>query len=138
MAARRFTAPIMLGLFTILALALLTSGNDGIDRETLSETLKVDAIYYADKGHVEISYVDTSAGTELVVLEVLGLEESFQVQFTDSEFVQLVPFSDVPVFGWEVHPIVFEVDHVDYGHVQIKTEVHSPGSEQPKIIYSQG
>lgn len=138
MAARRFTAPITLGLFTILALVLLTSNNDDLDRDALAETFQIDAVYYADKGHVEISYTDTSGGTELVVLEVLGLEESFQVRFTDSEFVQLVPFLDVPVYGWEVTPIVLEVDHVDYGHIQIKTEIHSPDSEQPKIIYSRG
>ncbi len=138
MAIKRFTAPLTLGLFTILALALLTSNNDDLDRNVLAETLIVDAVYYADKGHVAISYVDTSAKTELVVLEVLGLEESFQVQFTDSEFVQLVPFLDVPLYGWAVNPIVLEVDHIDYDHVQIKTEIYSPESEKPKVIYSRG
>lgn len=138
MAIRRFTAPLTLGLFTILALALLTSNNDDIDRDAIAETLKVDAIYYADRGYVEISYIDKSAKTELVVLEVLGLEESYQAQFSASEFVQLIPFSDVPLYGWEVHPVVLEVDHVDYGHIQIKTEIYDPESEKPRVIYSEG
>lgn len=135
---KRFTAPITLGLFTLLALALLTSNNNDIDRDLLDQTFQVDAVYHADKRHVEITYVDTSDGTELVVLEVLGLAESFQERFTDSEFVQIVPFSDVPLYGWEVNPIVLEIDHADYGHIQLKTEIYSPESEKPRVIYSKG
>ena len=51
----------------------------------------MEAIYY-DSGHVEISYFDKSAKTNSVVMEILGMEESFQKTFSDSEFIEIVPF----------------------------------------------
>ncbi len=137
--ARRFTAPIFLGLFTVLALALLLQDNNSIEnRDVLQKTLQIDAVYYSDRQHIEISYLDTSDQTDTVVLEVLGLDTTFQKKFFGSEFVETVPFSSEPKFGWAVHPIVLEIDHKTFGHIQLKTEVHTPDTEKPSIIYSKG
>ena len=136
--ARRFTAPIFLGLFTVLALALLLQ-DDGIDnKDVLQKTLQIDAVYHSDRQYIEISYLDTSEQTDAVVLEVLGLDTTFQKRFSGSAFVQTVPFSSEPQFGWAVHPIVLEIDHQTFGHIQLKTEVHAPDTEKPPIIYSKG
>ena len=50
------------------------------DKDVLSSTFQVDAIYY-DSGHVEVSYFDKSEKTNSVVMEILGMEESFQKIF---------------------------------------------------------
>ena len=132
--AKRLGPPIFLGVFTILALVLLTGGATD-DKDILRQTFAVEAIYY-DTGHVEISYIDSSAKTETVVLEILGMDESFQKTFSDSEFIEIVPFPAVSKYGWAVNPIVLEIDHEELGHVQLKTEIHPVGEPVPTVIYS--
>ena len=77
-----------------------------------------------------------SEKTTNVVLEILGMDESFQKTFSDSEFIEIVPFPNVPKYGWEVHPIVLEIDHEDFGHIQLKTEIHPMGEPLPSVIYA--
>ena len=131
--ARKLAAPIFLGVFTILALVLLT-GDITDDKDTLRQTFKVEAVY--NSGYVEISYLDKSNKTESVVMEILGMEESFQKTFSDSEFIEVVPFLNEPKYGWPIHPIIFEVEHTELGHIQLKTEIHSLGEALPPVIYS--
>ena len=66
------------------------------DRELLSETFIVEAVYIEDEGHVEISFLDKSGKTKNVILEILGMPESFQKSFDGSEFTEFVPFSSTP------------------------------------------
>ena len=58
-------------------------------------------------------------------MEILGMEESFQKEFTGFEFIEIVSFPNTPKYGWSIHPVVLEVEHAEeFGHVQIKTEIH--------------
>ncbi len=132
--AKKLGPPIFLGVFTVIALVFLTGGASD-DKDVYRETFQVEAIYY-DTGHVEVSYFDKSEKTTNVVLEILGMNESFQKSFSNSEFIEIVPFPNVPKYGWEVHPIVLEIDHKDFGHIQLKTEIHSIGDSLPPVIYS--
>ena len=132
--ARKLGAPIFLGVFTILALVFLTGGGTD-DKDELRETFQVEAIYY-DSGHVEISYFDKSEKTTSVVMEILGMEESFQKTFSNSEFIEIVPFLTPPKYGWPIHPVVFEVEHEELGSIQLKTEIHPLDEPIPPIIYS--
>ncbi len=132
--AKRLGPPIVLGVVTILALIFLTGGGTD-DKEILRQTFQTEAIYY-DSGHVEVSYFDKSEKTNSVVLEILGMEESFQKTFSDSEFIEIVPFPNPPKYGWPIHPVVFEVDHEELGNIQIKTEIHPLGEPIPTVIYS--
>lgn len=132
--ARKLGPPIFLGVFTIVAIIFLTGGASD-DKDVYRETFQVEAIYY-DSGHVEVSYIDKSDKTSEVVLEILGMDESFQKTFSDSEFIEIVPFPVVPKYGWEVHPIVLEIEHDEFGHIQVKTEIHPMGEPLPPIIYS--
>ena len=132
--AKRLGPPIILGVITVLALVFLTGGGTD-DKDILRQTFQVEAIYY-DSGHVEISYFDSSAKTNSVVMEILGMEESFQKTFSDSEFIEIVPFPAPPKYGWAIHPIVLEIDHSELGHVQLKTEIHPMGESIPPVIYS--
>jgi len=132
--AKKLGPPIFLGVFTVLALIFLTGGGTD-DKDEMRQTLQIEAIYY-DSGHVEISYLDNSDQTDSVVLEILGMDESFQKTFHDSEFIEIIPFPNVPKYGWAIHPIVMEVEHEEFGHVQLKTEIHSVGEPIPNTIYS--
>ena len=133
--AKKLGAPIALGAITVLALVFITGGGTD-DKDVLRQTLHVDAVYY-DTGYVEISFFDRSDKTNSVVMEILGMDESFQKSFSGSEFVEIVPFPNYPKYGWPIHPIVLEVDHQEFGHVQMKTEVHPLGEPAPNVIYSE-
>ena len=132
--AKKLGAPIALGVLTILALVFLTGGGTD-DKELLRQTLQVNAVYY-ESGHVEISFFDKSEKTTSVVMEILGMEETFQKEFSGPEFIEIVPFTNTPKYGWSIHPVVLEVEHKEFGHVQIKTEIYPLEDPKPPIIYS--
>ena len=123
--AKKLGPPIFLGVFTILAIVFLTGGASD-DKDALRQTFQVDAVYY-DTGHVEVSFFDKSQKTTNVVIEILGMDETFQKTFSDSEFIEIVPFPNEPKYGWAIHPIVLEIDHEELGHIQLKTEIHPLG-----------
>ncbi len=132
--AKKLGPPIFLGVFTVLAIVFLTGGASD-DNDVYRETFQVEAIYY-DSGHVEVSYLDKSEKTSNVVLEILGMDESFQKSFSNSEFIEIVPFPNEPKYGWAVHPIVLEIDHEEFGHIQLKTEIYPMGESIPPVIYT--
>ena len=132
--AKKLGPPIFLGVFTIIAIIFLTGGASD-DKDVLRQTFDVEAIYY-DTGHVDVSYFDNSDKTTTVVLEILGMDDTFQKTFSDSEFIEIVPFPNEPKYGWAIHPIVLEIDHEELGHIQIKTEIHPMGEPVPPVIYS--
>ena len=132
--AKKLGPPIFLGVFTVLAIVFLT-GCATDDKDPLRDNFQLEAIYY-DAGYVEISYLDKSDKTNSVVLEVLGMETSFQKSFTDSEFIEIIEFPNKPKYGWAIHPIVLEVEHKEFGHVQIKTEIHPMNTSKPNTIIS--
>ena len=83
--ARKIVPAISLGIITVLAIIFLAgAGTD--DKDILRQTFQIDAVYY-DSGYVEISYFDKSDKTNSVVMEILGMEETFQKTFSDSEFI---------------------------------------------------
>ena len=132
--ARKLLSPIFLGVFTVLAIVLLTGGGSD-DKDELRQTFSVNAVYY-DTGHVEVEFIDKSEKTNSVVMEILGMEETFQKSFSDSHFIEIVPFPNKPKYGWEIHPVVLEVEHPELGHVQLKTEIRPLGDPTAPVIYS--
>ena len=130
---KKIVSTISLGLITVFAILFLTSGGDN-DKEILKQTFQIDAIYY-DSGHVEISYLDKSSKTNSVVLEILGMETSYQKTFSGSEFREIVPFPNTPKYGWAIHPVVFDIDHDEFGKIQLKTEIHYLSDPAPPVIY---
>ena len=121
-------------VFTVLAIVLLTGGGSD-DKDELRQTFQVNAVYY-DTGHVEIEFFDKSEKTDSVVMEILGMDETFQKSFSDSHFIEIVPFPNEPKYGWEIHPVVLEVEHPELGHVQLKTEIRPLGDTAAPVIYS--
>ena len=92
----------LIGLSVIGFLFLGGAGND--DKNILRETFLLDATYY-DSGYVEISFKDISDNSSNVVMEILGMETTFQKQFEGSEFLEIVPFENTPKYGWAIHQI---------------------------------
>ena len=132
--AKKILPVISLGIITVFAIIFLSGG--GIDdKDVLSQTFQVDAIYY-DSGDVEISFFDKSGKTNFVIMEILGMDESFQKSFGGSQFVETVSFPNPPKYGWAIHPIVLEIEHLEFGHIQLKTEIHPPDQPIPPVIYS--
>ena len=76
-----------------------------IDRDLLSQTFIVDAVYFEERGYVEISFEDKSQNTNTAVLEILGMETSFQKTFDGHNFVERVEFTNEPKYGWQIHPV---------------------------------
>ena len=132
--ARKIIPAISLGIITVLAIVFLTGGGTD-DKNVLRQTFQIDAVYY-DSGYVEISYFDKSNKTNSVVMEILGMDESFQKTFSGSEFIEIVPFPNIPKYGWPIHPVVLEIDHKEFGHIQLKTEIHPLDDPIPPVIYS--
>ncbi len=134
----------MLGVVTVLAILFLTdTGND--EKEVLKSTFSVEAVYFNttnsneienSSNFIQITFKDNSKKSNAIVLEVLGMEESFQKTFVDtSEFVEKIPFSNPPKYGWEIHPVTFLIDHEELGKVSLKTEIRPLGEAKVPIIY---
>ena len=132
---RKLIPIISIGLVSLLSVLFFIESNS-IDRDLLASTFIVNAIFLEDEGYVEISFQDKSNQTKMVILEVLGMPQSFQKNFEGSLFTERVSFSSIPKFGWKTHPVTFVVEHKEFGKVGIKTEIHSQ-SEPPKpVIFS--
>jgi hypothetical protein len=134
--AKKLGAPIALGVFTVLAILLLTgTGND--DKEILKSTFSIEAVYFdeSNDGYIQIIFKDKSEKTNAVVLEVLGMDESFQKTFVSSEFTEVISFPTPPKYGWEIHPVTLLIDHEELGKVSIKTEIRPSGEPSAPIIY---
>ncbi len=141
--AKKLGPPIALGVITILAILLITgTGND--DKEILKSTFSIEAVYFDEnnnadnesgEGYIQIIFKDKSEKTNAVVLEVLGMEESFQKTFVNSEFVEIISFPTTPKYGWEIHPVTLQIDHEELGKVSLKTEIRPYGEPSAPIIY---
>ena len=133
--AKKILSVVSIILVSILG-AIFFLESTSIDRELYANTFIVDAIYLEEKGIVEISFLDNSGKTQFVILEILGMAESFQKNYTGSKFTDEVPFSSVPQYGWKTNPVTFVVKHEEFGKVGIKTEIHAPDESSPPIIFS--
>ena len=95
-----------------------------------------DAVYQKDSNSVSITFVDTNEKSSFVVLEILGMENTFHEEFEiyDSKFTKLVPLDKVPKYGWKTTPVTLEIT---YGEsiVHMKTEIHNPDQISPIVIF---
>ncbi len=137
--ARKLGAAIALVSVTALAiLFLIWNRND--DKEILKSTFSIEAVYFDENNdtndaYIQITFKDNSEKTNAVVLEVLGMEKSFQKTFVNSEFVEIISFPTTPKYGWEIHPVTLQIDHQELGQVSLKTEIRPVGEPPAPIIY---
>lgn len=98
--------------------------------------LYLDGTFYPEKKYVEITFVDKTEKTTSSILEILGMQPSFQKKFNGHSFTITVPFEGEPQYGWKVVPITLVVTHPDFGQVGIKTDIHEVGKTS-KMIFTQ-
>jgi len=122
-------------IIAVGVLILLAFNVNPIDRQLFEDTFSVSAIYYPDDKMLEITYFDNSDGTTSVVLEILGMKESFQKTYNVSSFSEKVPLASQPQYGWSSIPVTFLVEHKEFGKIGLKTEISSIGDPQARVIY---
>ena len=123
-------------IIAITAIVLSATSNSALDESTISQTIFVDAVYESKSSIVKITYNDNSEKTNLVTLEILGMEETFHREYAQSSFVETVQINSEPKYGWSTTPVVFSINHDEFGKIGIKTEIYEQGESKPRIIYS--
>ena len=124
-------------IIAIIAIILSVTSDSTLDESKISQTIIVDAIYEPKNGLVKIAYNDNSRKTTLVTLEILGMEETFHKEFSHNSFIETIQINSEPKYGWSTMPVVFSVNHDEFGKIGLKTEIHQQGEPKPRIIYSE-
>ena len=81
------TIMIILGSGIIASSLVLSSNFNSFDYEILEQTFTVSAVYFENNDTVEIRFHDDSSKTNRVILEILGMSESFHKEYDSSSFV---------------------------------------------------
>jgi len=123
-------------IIAISAIVISVTSDSTIDESTISQTIFVDAVYEPKNKIVRITYNDNSEMTNLITLEVLGMEKTFHKEFSQSSFVDTVKINSEPKNGWSTTPVVFSINHDEFGKIGLKTEIYEQGESKPRIIYS--
>jgi len=123
-------------IIAIIVIVFTITSNSTLDESTISKTIFVDAVYEPESEIVKITYNDNSKKTNLATLEILGMEETFHKEFSQSSFIEIVQINSEPKYGWSTIPVVFSINHDEFGEIGLKTEIYEQGELKPRIIYS--
>ena len=127
---------VLASVIAIIAIVLSITSNPTLDESIISQAIFVDAVYDPKNKIVKITYHDSSEKTSLVILEILGMEKTFHKEFSRSSFVETVQISSEPKYGWSTTPVVFSINHDEFGKIGLKTEIYQQDETKPRIIYS--
>jgi len=125
-----------ISIITLPIIILSISSNSALDESIISQTIFVDTVYEPENNLVKITYNDNSKKTNLVTLEILGMEQTFHKEFSQNSFVEIVQINSEPKYGWSTMPVVFSVNHDEFGKIGLKTEIYQMDESKPRIIYS--
>jgi len=123
-------------IIAIAAIVISVTSDSALDESTISQIIFVDAVYEPKNKIVRITYNDNSEMTNLITLEVLGMEKTFHKEFSQSSFVETIKINSEPKYGWSTTPVVFSINHDQFGKIGLKTEIYEQGESKPRIIYS--
>ena len=126
-----------LSIITLAVIIFSISSNSALDESIISQTIFVDTVYEPENNLVKITYNDNSKKTNLVTLEILGMEQTFHKEFSQNSFVEIVQINSEPKYGWSTMPVVFSVNHDEFGNIGLKTEIYQNDEIKPRIIYSE-
>ena len=127
---------VTISIITIIVITLSISSNSALDESIISQTIFVDAVYEPKNNLVKITYNDNSKKTNLVILEILGMEQTFHKEFSQNSFVEIIQINSEPKYGWSTMPVVFSINHDEFGKIGLKTEIYQKDESKPRIIYS--
>ena len=123
-------------IIAIVAIVMSVTSDSALDESIISQTIFVDAVYEPKNKIVRITYNDNSEMTNLITLEVLGMEKTFHKEFSQSSFIETIEINSEPKYGWSTTPVVFSINHDEFGKIGLKTEIYEQGESKPRIIYS--
>ena len=123
-------------IIAIISIVLSVTPDSTLDESIISQAIFVDAVYDSKNSIAKITYNDNSGKTSLVTLEILGMEETFHKEFSQSSFTETVQINSEPKYGWSTIPVVFSINHDEFGKIGINTEIYGHGESKPRIIYS--
>ena len=123
-------------IIAIAAIVISITSDSALDESTISQIIFVDAVYEPKNKIVRITYNDNSEMTNLIILEVLGMEKTFHKEFSQSSLVETIEINFEPKYGWSTTPVVFSINHDEFGKIGLKTEIYEQGELKPRIIYS--
>jgi len=123
-------------IIAIASIVISVTSDSALDESTISQIIFVDAVYEPKNKIVRITYNDNSEMTNLITLEVLGMEKTFHKEFSQSSFVEIIEINSEPKYGWSTTPVVFSINHDEFGKIGLKTEIYEQGELKPRIIYS--
>jgi len=123
-------------IIAIVAIVISVTSDSALDESIISQTIFVDAVYEPKNKIVRITYNDNSEMTNLITLEILGMEKTFHKEFSQSSLVETIKFNSEPKYGWSTTPVVFSINHDQFGKIGLKTEIYEQGELKPRIIYS--
>ena len=126
-----------ISIIALPVIILSISSNSTLDESIISQTIFVDTVYEPENNLVKITYNDNSKKTNLVTLEILGMEQTFHKEFSQNSFVEIVQINSEPKYGWSTMPVVFSVNHDEFGNIGLKTEIYQKDELKPRIIYSE-
>ena len=129
----------IIAIISIIALPVIIlsiSSNSTLDESIISQTIFVDTVYEPKNNLVKITYNDNSEKTNLVILEILGMEQTFHKEFSQNSFVEIIQINSEPKYGWSTMPVVFSINHDEFGKIGLKTEIYQKDESKPRIIYS--
>ena len=129
---------IVAAVSAIVIIMIVVAGtfDSALDVTIISQTIFVDAVYDSTNNLIKITYNDNSEMPNLITLEVLGMEKTFHKEFSRSSFVETVQISSEPKYGWLTTPVVFSINHDEFGKIGLKTEIYQQDETKPRIIYS--
>ena len=123
-------------IIAIIAIILSVTSDSVLDESAISQTIFIDAVYEPKNKIVKITYNDNSEKTNIVTLEILGMEETFHKEFLQSSFVETIQINSEPKYGWSTMPVIFSINHDEFGEIELKTEIYQQDESKPRIIYS--
>ena len=123
-------------IIVIMSIMILVTSDSALDESIISQTIFIDAVYEPKNKIVRITYNDNSKMTNLITLEILGMEKTFHKEFLQNSFVETVKINSKPKYGWSTTPVVFSINHDEFGKIGLKTEIYEQGESKPRIIYS--
>ena len=123
-------------IIAIAAIVISVTSDSALDESIISQTIFVDAVYEPKNKIVRITYNDNSEMTNIITLEILGMEKTFHKEFLQSSFIETIKINSKPKYGWSTTPVVFSINHDEFGKIELKTEIYEQGESKPRIIYS--
>ena len=123
-------------IIAIVAIVISVTSDSALDESIISQSIFVDAVYEPKNKIVRITYSDNSEMTNLITLEILGMEKTFHKEFLQSSFIETIKINSKPKYGWSTTPVVFSINHDQFGKIGLKTEIYEQGESKPRIIYS--